>query len=81
MTPVLDKQIVDYLPLLGEEEKRSLVEVIKSFIHLRKSNISINIEQYNEDLAEAEAEYENGNYITHEQMKNSVNQWSRQAMK
>ena len=75
MTPVLDKQIVDYLPLLGEEEKRSLIGVIKSFIHLKRNEISVSIEEYNNELKEAEAEYEKGDYITHDEMKTKIEQW------
>lgn len=81
MATVLDKQIADYLPLLGDEEKRSLVSVIKSFIHLREAENPISIEQYNRELAEAEAAYENGDHITHEQMKNKIRQWGKGTVK
>jgi AAA+ ATPase superfamily predicted ATPase len=81
MTPALDKQIVEYLPLLGESEKQSLIGVIKSFIQLRKTEMSIDIEQYNNELTEAEAEYENGDYITHEQMKTEIKQWTERHTK
>ncbi len=73
---VLDKQIQDYLPLLGNEEKRSLLSVIKSFLSLRKeSNGPISIEQYNKELAEAEAEFEKGSYISNDEMKKLVKKW------
>ncbi|MFT4203051.1 MAG: hypothetical protein QM610_03985 [Chitinophagaceae bacterium] len=82
MATTLDKQITAYLPLLGEEEKRSLIGVIQSFIHLKMPETpSIHTEQYNRELAEAEAEYESGDYITHEQMKNNIKQWNRRTMK
>ncbi|MBO9618438.1 MAG: hypothetical protein J7539_05320 [Niabella sp.] len=71
----LDKKITAYLPLLGEEEKASLIGVIKSFIHLKQSEAVISVEQYNNELAEAEAEYERGEYVTHEQMKGIAKQW------
>jgi hypothetical protein len=82
MIPVLDKQILDYLPLLGKEEKQSLISVIKSFLHLKQeSDAHMGIEQYNKELAEAEAEYANGEYITHEQMKNKLKQWEQRRAK
>jgi hypothetical protein len=81
MATVLDKQIRNYLPLLGEEEKHSLVSVIKSFIHLRASEEPADIDRYNKELAEAEAEYENGDYITHAQMKSGIKQlWIKEKI-
>ena len=35
MAGVLDTEIQKYLPLLGNEEKKSLLSVIKSFLSLR----------------------------------------------
>jgi hypothetical protein len=32
-------------------------------------------EQYNKELDEAEAEFENGDYITHEEMIKQVKKW------
>ena len=77
MSVILDKQIAAYLPLLGDEEKQSLVSVIKSFLHLKEAEASISIEQYNNELAEAEAEYEKGYYISHDQMKTNIEQWDK----
>lgn len=78
---ILDKEIADYLPLLNEEEKRSLISVIRSFINSKNTETSISIDQYKKELAEGEAEFVNGEYITHTQMKNMVNQWSRNNAK
>ncbi len=76
MAQVLDKQIQKYLPLLGDEEKKSLLGVIKSFLSLKKeSNERISIEQYNKELGEAEAEYENGDYISNEEMIKKIKKW------
>ncbi len=35
----------------------------------------INLQQYNKELQEAEAEFTNGSYITHTAMKKKVKQW------
>jgi hypothetical protein len=76
MINALDRQILESLPLLGEEEKQSIIGVIKSFIHL-KEDVSprISIEEYNKELAEAEAEYEKGDYVSHEEMLKRIKQW------
>ncbi len=72
----LDKRIQEYLPLLGSEEKKSLLSVIRSFLSIRNEATGhISIEQYNKELDEAEAEYEKGDYITHEEMMKQVKKW------
>jgi hypothetical protein len=76
MAQVLDKQIQQYLQLLGNEEKKSILSVIKSFVSLRKEiPVQTTIEEYNKELEEAEAEFENGDYIAHEEMKKLVRKW------
>lgn len=76
MINALDRQILESLPLLGEEEKQSIIGVIKSFIHLREDvSPRISIEEYNKELAEAEAEYEKGDYISQKEMKKIIEDW------
>ena len=40
-----------------------------------KQGDRISIEQYNKEIDEAEAEFEKGDYVTHEEMVNKVKQW------
>ena len=40
-----------------------------------EENKRIGIEKYNQELEEAEAEYENGDCITHEEMIKRIRQW------
>ena len=76
MAQTLDSEIQKYLPLLGDSEKKSLLGVIKSFLSL-KNNMegTTSIEEYNKELDEAEAGFEKGEYITHEEMLNKIKQW------
>ncbi|WP_439584596.1 hypothetical protein [Dyadobacter bucti] len=73
----IDSQIVDYLPLLGEEEKRSILGVIKSFVSLRKKEVQerISIEQYNEELDNALEEIRAGNFLTQEKVEKLSSEW------
>ena len=72
----LDTEIQKYLPLLGNEEKKSLLGVIKSFLNLKKEESSrISIEQYNKEIDEALAEFKAGKYITHEELEKEMKQW------
>ncbi len=76
MVQLIDKQINEYLPLLGIDEKKSILSVIKSFLKIKKEQrLAASIENYNQELETAESEYENGNYISHEEMLKQIKQW------
>lgn len=67
-----DIELSKYWVLLSPVQKKSLLEVIKSFIEPQES---INIEQYNQELAEAETEYQAGDYISSDEMLKLIRQW------
>ena len=57
-------------------EKKSILSVIKSFLKIKKEQrLAASIENYNQELETAESEYENGNYISHEEMLKQIKQW------
>ena len=68
----LDIEFSKYWPLLTPLQKESLLSVIKSFV---QSPERLSQEQYNQELAEAEAEYEAGDYITSGEMLKLIRQW------
>jgi len=68
----LDIELSKYWSLLTPAQKESLLSVIKSFV---QSPQRVSLEQYNEELAEAEAEYQAGNHITSEEMLKLIRQW------
>ena len=75
-TKSLDREINKFLPLLGTDEKKSLLSVIKSFIQLKKEETHhISIEQYNKEIDEALAQVKAGNYSTHEEFEKEMDQW------
>ena len=72
----IDSQILNYLPLLGEEEKKSILSVIKSFLTLKgREPQRISIEQYNQELDEALARINAGNYLTQEEVEKQSAKW------
>jgi len=72
----LDSEINKFLPMLGIEEKVSLLGVIKSFINLKKEESNhISIQQYNKEIDEALAQVKTGNYITQEELEKEMDQW------
>lgn len=76
----LDTQIKALLPLLGEEEKTSLLGVMRSFLKLKEAveeDAPFDINAYNKDIDEAEEEYEKEGGHTHEEVLSMVHeQWS-----
>jgi hypothetical protein len=68
----LDIELSKYWPLLTPVQKESLLNVIKSFVSPADR---ISLEQYNQELAEAEEEYQTGNHITSEEMLKLIRQW------
>lgn len=72
MQASVDIELSKYWVLLSAEQKQSLLQVIKSFITDQEK---ISIQQYNQELAEAEAEYQKGDYITSDEMLKLVQQW------
>jgi hypothetical protein len=68
----LDIELSKYWPLLTAVQKESLLGVIKSFV---ESTERTNAEQYNQELGEAEAEYQAGDHITSEEMLQLIRKW------
>lgn len=68
----MDVEFSKYWSQLTTLQKQSLLSVIKSFIE-KEGRISI--EQYNQELNEAEGEYKAGDYITQEEMLKLIQQW------
>lgn len=72
MQASVDIELSKYWVLLSAEQKQSLLQVIKSFIADQEK---ISIKQYNEELAEAESEYQKGDHITSDEMLKLIRQW------
>jgi predicted transcriptional regulator len=76
MPQTTDQQLQYYLAQLNEAEKKSLLQMLQTFLTGRKETVErISIEQYNREIEEAEAEYDRGEYITHEEMVKRLKQW------
>lgn len=76
MATIIEREMLNYFTQLNDAEKRSVVQMLKTFIKGRKdSEQSVTLEQYNAELREAEAEYEKGDYVTHEQLLKSIEKW------
>lgn len=68
----LDVELSKYWPMLTPVQKESLLGVIKSFL---QSPERISVQQYNQELSEAEAEYIAGDHISSDEMLKLIRQW------
>ncbi len=75
-TQAIDKQMVECFMQLNHAEKKSVVQLIKTFLKARSDSPErISIEQYNRELDEAEAEIERGEFYTQEQVEEEMKKW------
>ncbi len=66
----IDKQLHSYIEQLNSAQKKTLLGFIKTIIPAdNKTEIPYTIEEYNQELQEAEAEIARGEFYTHEEAK------------
>lgn len=72
----LDKELLGYFTRLNEPQKRSLVEMIKTFI---KSGYEldkrVSIEQYNQELDDAMKRISLGEFTSLEELEKEMGSW------
>lgn len=80
MATVIENEMLNYFTQLNESEKKSVVQLLKTFIKERGKDKTITIEEYNQELRVAEAEFERGEYVTHEQLMKSIKRGSQEGL-
>ncbi|HZW69269.1 MAG TPA: hypothetical protein VFF57_00280 [Hanamia sp.] len=76
MVNVSEKEWQKYFVQLNEAEKKSVLLMLKIFLHRRGEGVKrINIEQYNKEIDEALAEVEEGDYISQDEMEKIAAKW------
>jgi hypothetical protein len=76
MAKVLDTEMQNYFTQLNDAEKKSVIQMLKTFLQSRKDKADrISVEQYNQELQEAEAEYQKGTYVTHDELLKQIKKW------
>ena len=76
MARALEQELLQCILQLDEDEKKSVLQMLKTFIKGRKAKTTrISVKQYNQELREAEAEYESGEYTTHEEFAKQIKKW------
>lgn len=69
MAQVLDKELYKYWDLLDIPQKKSIISMIKSFLHPAEKDSHISIEQYNKEIDEAMSRMDKGEFISHENVR------------
>lgn len=68
----LRKKVVNYIKIADDKKIKAIYTLLENEI---EKGGRISLEQYNREIDEAEAEFANGDYISHEEMKEKVKQW------
>lgn len=72
----VDEELQNRIAELNAIQKKLILELIKSFAKKEDERMKPQtIEEYNQELKEAEEEYQRGDFITHEAMLNEVKKW------
>jgi hypothetical protein len=75
----LDNLLLQYWPLLEQEEKKSIITHIKSLIISKQSSTRLTLNefivQYNKDMDEAEADIKAGRVISQEYLELESENW------
>lgn len=67
MGKALDQEMHDYFMRLSEAEKKSVIQMLKTFLKGRREDIiPQTLEEYNRELEEADAAIGAGDFVTHE---------------
>jgi hypothetical protein len=62
-------EMLTYFMQLNETERQSVVDLLKTFATSRKDNFTPqSLQDYNEELEQADAEIASGDYVTHEEV-------------
>jgi predicted transcriptional regulator len=76
MVSALERELFQYIHQLDDAEKKSVLQMLKTFAKGRKTNSTrISIEQYNKEIDEAIARVEAGDFYTHEEVERMAKDW------
>jgi hypothetical protein len=76
MENVLEKQMFSYFTQLNEQQKKSVIQMLKVFLNGKVENKDrISIEQYNKELDEAIEQIKSGEVFSHEEVVKMSKTW------
>ena len=76
MGEAIDREMLAYFMQLNDAEKKSVVELLKTFMKNRKKQTGhLTVEQYNKEIDEAMARVGKGEYTTFEDLEKEMQSW------
>ncbi len=76
MASLLDRELLQYFLRLDESQKRSLLELMKSFLKTNSEHLlPVSIERYNQELDEAMERISKGDFTTFEELEKEMRSW------
>ncbi|MEO8852804.1 MAG: hypothetical protein ABI359_03440 [Ginsengibacter sp.] len=76
MANVLDKELIQYFTKLDEPQKKSLLEMIKSFLKTPGDTLNpVTVEHYNKELDEAMQRMNDGEFTTLDELEKEMQSW------
>lgn len=76
MDSALDQEMYNYFTRLDDAEKKSVILMLKTFLRGRNEGQELmSMEKYNQELDDAEAEFERGEYLSHEEALKQMKDW------
>lgn len=76
MASVLDKELLFYFTRLDELQKKSLLDMMKSFLKAGDDNLrTVSINQYNRELEAAMERIERGEFTLLEELEKELQAW------
>ena len=76
MASTLEKELFGYILQLDEAEKKSVLQMLKTFLKSRNKKVShISIQQYNKEIDDAIARVEAGEFYTQEEVEKMSKEW------
>lgn len=76
MENVLEKAMFNYFTQLNEQEKKSVIRMLKTFLNGRLENKKrISIDDYNKQLEDAMEEVRKGEVYTHDEVEKMSKGW------
>jgi hypothetical protein len=71
-----DKELLKYFTRLNESQKKSLLELIRTFLKSNSNDSErVSIEQYNQELDEALQRISNGEFTTLADLEKEMQSW------
>lgn len=76
MASAVDREMYAYFTQLSDAEKKSVVELLKTFMKGRKGQFDrVNVEQYNKEIDKAMERVGRGEYTTFEDLEKEMKTW------